>query len=73
MANDTHYGLAVYVWSRDISKAPRTARAIDAGWVEVNQGIGQVVGQPYGGFKESGRGRENSLEGCSTDSRSARA
>ena len=63
MANDTHYGLAAYVWSRDISKALRTAHAIDAGWVQVNQGIGQVVGQPYGGFKESGLGRENSLEG----------
>jgi len=63
MANDTHYGLAAYIWSRDISKALRTAHAVDAGWVQVNQGIGQVVGQPYGGFKESGLGRENSLEG----------
>ena len=63
MANDTHYGLAAYVWSRDITNALRTAHAIDAGWVQVNQGIGQVVGQPYGGYKESGLGRENSLEG----------
>jgi betaine-aldehyde dehydrogenase len=63
MANETHYGLAAYVWSNDISKALRTAHAIDAGWVQVNQGSGQVVGQPYGGFKESGLGRENSLEG----------
>ena len=63
MANDTHYGLAAYVWSRDISKALRTAHAIDAGWVQINQGSGQVVGQPYGGFKASGLGRENSLEG----------
>ena len=63
MANDTHYGLAAYVWCKDISRALRTAHAIDAGWVQVNQGLGQVVGQPYGGFKESGLGRENSLEG----------
>jgi betaine-aldehyde dehydrogenase len=63
MANDTHYGLAAYIWSRDINRALRTAHSIDAGWVQVNQGIGQVVGQPYGGFKESGLGRENSLEG----------
>src|SRR5205809_220091 len=63
MANDTHYGLAAYIWSRDITKALRTAHAVDAGWVQINQGIGQVVGQPYGGFKESGLGRENSLEG----------
>jgi len=63
MANDTHYGLAAYVWSRDISRALRTAHAIDAGWIQVNGGGGQLVGQPYGGYKQSGLGRENSLEG----------
>jgi betaine-aldehyde dehydrogenase len=63
MANDTHYGLAAYIWCKDISRALRTAHSIDAGWVQINQGLGQVVGQPYGGFKESGLGRENSLEG----------
>ncbi|MDQ2952310.1 MAG: aldehyde dehydrogenase family protein [Chloroflexota bacterium] len=63
MANDTHYGLAAYVWCRDISKALRTAHAVDAGWVQINGGGGQIVGQPYGGYKESGLGRENSLEG----------
>jgi acyl-CoA reductase-like NAD-dependent aldehyde dehydrogenase len=63
MANDTHYGLAAYIWCRDISKALRTAHSIDAGFVQINQGLGQIVGQPYGGFKQSGLGRENSLEG----------
>jgi len=63
MANDTHYGLAAYVWCNDIAKAIRTAHAIDAGFVQVNQGLGQIVGQPYGGYKQSGLGRENSLEG----------
>ena len=63
MANETHYGLAAYVWSNDIGKAIRTAHAIDAGWVQVNQGLGQLIGQPYGGVKQSGLGRENSLEG----------
>jgi acyl-CoA reductase-like NAD-dependent aldehyde dehydrogenase len=63
MANETHYGLAAYVWSNDLSKALRTAHSIDAGWVQINQGLGQIVGQPYGGFKQSGLGRENSLEG----------
>jgi len=63
MANDTHYGLAAYVWCNDIAKAIRTAHAIDAGFVQINQGLGQIVGQPYGGYKESGLGRENSLEG----------
>ena len=63
MANDTHYGLAAYVWCRDISRALRTAHAIDAGWIQINGGGGQLVGQPYGGYKQSGLGRENSLEG----------
>jgi len=63
MANDTHFGLAAYVWCNDITRAIRTAHAIDAGWVQVNRGGGQIVGQPYGGFKQSGVGRENSLEG----------
>ncbi|HEY7625103.1 MAG TPA: aldehyde dehydrogenase family protein [Candidatus Limnocylindria bacterium] len=63
MANDTHFGLAAYVWCNDLGRAVRTAHALDAGWVQVNQGGGQVVGQPYGGFKQSGLGRENSLEG----------
>ena len=43
--------------------ALRTAHAIEAGWVQVNQGGGQALGQSYGGVKESGIGREMSLEG----------
>jgi acyl-CoA reductase-like NAD-dependent aldehyde dehydrogenase len=63
MANDSHYGLAAYVWSHDIGRALRTAHAIEAGWVQVNQGLGQTPGHSYGGYKESGIGREFSLEG----------
>ncbi len=63
MANDSHYGLAAYVWTRDISKAINTAHAIESGWVQINQGLGQFPGQAYGGFKQSGMGREYSLEG----------
>ena len=63
MANDSHYGLAAYVWSRDIGQALRTAHAIEAGWVQVNQGLGQSPGHSYGGYKQSGIGREFSLEG----------
>lgn len=63
MANDSHYGLAAFVWSRDIGCALRTAHAVEAGWVQVNQGPGQVLGQSYGGTKQSGIGREFSLEG----------
>jgi acyl-CoA reductase-like NAD-dependent aldehyde dehydrogenase len=63
MANDTHYGLAAFVWTHDISKALRTAHRIESGFVQVNQGLGQFPGQSYGGFKQSGMGREYSLEG----------
>jgi acyl-CoA reductase-like NAD-dependent aldehyde dehydrogenase len=62
MANDSHYGLAGYVWTHDIGKALRTAHEIQSGWVQVNQGTGQSPGQPYGGYKQSGLGREFSLE-----------
>jgi len=63
MANDSHYGLAAYVWTHDIGTGLRTAHAIESGWVQVNQGLGQVPGMSYGGYKQSGIGRESSLEG----------
>jgi len=63
MANDSHYGLAAYVWTHDIGKALRMAHAIEAGWVQINQGLGQQPGHSYGGYKQSGIGREFSLEG----------
>lgn len=63
MANNTHYGLSAFIWTHDIGRALRAAHSIDAGWVQVNQGGGQVLGQSYGGVKQSGIGREFSLEG----------
>jgi acyl-CoA reductase-like NAD-dependent aldehyde dehydrogenase len=62
MANDSHYGLAGYVFSRDTARAIRIAHRLDAGWIQVNQGKGQIMGQPYGGFKQSGLGKEMSLD-----------
>jgi betaine-aldehyde dehydrogenase len=63
MANDTHYGLAAYVWCRKLGQALRTAHRIESGWVQVNRGLGQLPGMSYGGYKQSGIGREFSLEG----------
>ena len=63
MANDSHYGLAAYVWTHEIGTALRAAHAIESGWVQVNQGLGQQPGHSYGGYKQSGIGREFSLEG----------
>lgn len=63
MANDSHYGLAAYVWTHDLDDALNTAHRLETGWVQVNQGGGQLVGQSYGGYKQSGMGREASLEG----------
>jgi aldehyde dehydrogenase (NAD+) len=56
--NDTLYGLAAGVWTRDVSKAHRVARAIRAGtvWVNCYNVIDAV--SPFGGYKESGYGRE---------------
>jgi betaine-aldehyde dehydrogenase len=50
-------------WTRDIGQALRVAHAVEAGRVQVDQGGGQSLGQPYGGIKESGTGVEVSREG----------
>jgi acyl-CoA reductase-like NAD-dependent aldehyde dehydrogenase len=60
---DSHYCLAAYVWTHDIGSTLRTAHAIESGWVKANQGLGQQPGHSYGGYKQSGIGREFSLEG----------
>ncbi|MED5606308.1 aldehyde dehydrogenase [Pseudomonas sp. JH-2] len=61
IANDTPYGLGAAVWTRDISKAHQTARALRAGSVWVNQYDGGDMTAPFGGFKQSGNGRDKSL------------
>ena len=61
IANDTPYGLAAGVWTADISKAHKTAKALRAGSVWVNQYDGGDMTAPFGGFKQSGNGRDKSL------------
>ena len=61
IANDTPYGLAAAVWTSDLSKAHSTARALRAGSVWVNQYDGGDMTAPFGGFKQSGNGRDKSL------------
>ena len=61
IANNTIYGLAAAVWTSDLSKAHRAARALRAGSVWVNQYDGGDMTAPFGGFKQSGNGRDKSL------------
>ena len=61
IANGTRYGLAAAIWSRDISTALLAAKAVKAGIVWVNNYEGGDVTVPFGGYRESGFGRDQSL------------
>jgi acyl-CoA reductase-like NAD-dependent aldehyde dehydrogenase len=58
LANDTIYGLSGSIWTRDGAKALRTARAIETGVLSINSNTSVRVSTPFGGFKQSGVGRE---------------
>jgi 4-(gamma-glutamylamino)butanal dehydrogenase len=60
LANDTIYGLAAAVWTRDMKAAHRLSRAIRAGTVWVNTYDRSSIATPFGGFKQSGFGRDRS-------------
>ena len=63
LANNTPFGLAAYLFSRNLSRAWRVAEKLDAGMVGVNEGIFSNETVPFGGVKESGLGREGGAEG----------
>ena len=63
LANQTNYGLAGGIWTKDISRAIRVSKKINAGYLWINTYGGIIPETPYGGFKQSGSGKELGLEG----------
>jgi succinate-semialdehyde dehydrogenase/glutarate-semialdehyde dehydrogenase len=63
MANDTPFGLAAYFYSRDIGRVWRVGEALECGIIGINEGLISNEVAPFGGFKESGLGREGSTHG----------
>jgi succinate-semialdehyde dehydrogenase/glutarate-semialdehyde dehydrogenase len=62
-ANDTEFGLASYIFTRDLDRALRVADALESGMVGINRGVISDTAAPFGGVKASGFGREGGSEG----------
>ena len=58
LANDTIYGLSGSIWTRDGARALRVARSVETGVLSINANTSVRVSTPFGGFKQSGYGRE---------------
>lgn len=63
LANDTQFGLAAGIWTEDMRRAHRLADELEAGTIWVNEYRTLAYNSPFGGYKDSGLGRENGLEG----------
>jgi len=63
LANETPYGLAAGLWTRDLSRAHRIAAELQAGTVWLNCQLANDLSMPFGGYKQSGWGRENGFDG----------
>lgn len=63
LANDTPFGLAAYLYARDVGRIWRVGEALEYGMVSVNEGIFSTEVAPFGGVKESGFGREGARQG----------
>jgi acyl-CoA reductase-like NAD-dependent aldehyde dehydrogenase len=61
-ANAVHVGLTGSVWTNDLDLAHKTADRLDAGYIWVNDSTRHYMGTPFGGTKDSGNGREESIE-----------
>jgi 2-formylbenzoate dehydrogenase len=62
IANGVSYGLTASIWTRDVGRALRMARQVEAGFVWVNTSSRHFAGVPFGGVKDSGVGREEGLD-----------
>ena len=62
LANDTKYGLSASLWTKDLERALRVARAVRSGVMSVNTNSSVYVEAPFGGFKRSGFGRDLGME-----------
>ncbi len=60
--NGVEYGLTAAIWTRDLARAHRAAARVEAGYVWINGSSSHFLGAPFGGYKQSGLGREECLE-----------
>ncbi|MBS9721370.1 NAD-dependent succinate-semialdehyde dehydrogenase [Tianweitania sp. BSSL-BM11] len=63
LANDTEYGLAAYIYSRDLKRAMRVGKGLESGMLGINRGLMSDPAAPFGGVKQSGLGREGGVTG----------